>query len=81
MNGIALKTAPEGTSGRAALEDQRDTIIGTITDKVGVDVSLDTYGAATVRMNSAGGPLLLDSSSIDPAHLSLQTSATGTLGT
>ncbi|HMI19553.1 MAG TPA: flagellar hook-associated protein FlgK [Sphingomonas sp.] len=76
---VALKTAPQGTSGRAALEDQRDTIIGTISDKVGIDVTLDTYGAATVRMNSAGGPVLLDSSSIEPAQLSLQTSASGTL--
>ena len=76
---VALKTAPQGTSGRAALEDQRDTIIGTISDKTGIDVTLDTYGAATIRMNGAGGPLLLDGSSIDPAQLSLQTSSTGTL--
>jgi flagellar hook-associated protein 1 FlgK len=76
---VALKTAPQGTSGRAALEDQRDTIIGTISDKTGIDVTLDTYGAATIRMNGAGGPLLLDGSSIDPAMLSLQTSSTGTL--
>jgi flagellar hook-associated protein 1 FlgK len=75
---LALKTAPQGTSGRAALEDQRDTIIGSISDKVGIDVTLDTYGAATVRMNGAGGPVLLDGSSIDPAQLSLQTSASGT---
>ncbi len=76
---LALKTAPAGTSGRAGLEDQRDTIIGTISDKVGIDVTLDTYGAATVRMNSAGGPLLLDGSSVEPALLSLQTAAGGTL--
>ena len=76
---VTLKTAPQGTSGRAALEDQRDTIIGTISDKVGVDVTLDTYGAATVRMNGAGGPVLLDGSSIESAQLGLQTAANGTL--
>jgi flagellar hook-associated protein 1 FlgK len=74
---VTLKTAPQGTSGRAALEDQRDTIIGTISDKLGIDVTLDTYGAATIRMNDNGGPVLLDGSSTIPAALHLQTAATG----
>jgi len=77
---IALKTSPQGTSGRAALEDQRDTIIGTITDKIGIDITLDSAGSATVRMNDSGGAVLLDGSSIIPAELALQTASDGRLG-
>jgi flagellar hook-associated protein 1 FlgK len=75
---LALKTAPQGTSGRAALEDQRDTIIGTISDKVGVDITLDPYGAATIKMNDSGGPILLDGSNMVPSQLSISVAANGT---
>ena len=76
---MALKTAPQQTAGRAGLEDQRDALIGTISDKIGVDVSFDTYGAATIRMNDTGGPVLLDGSNIIPGQLNLQVAANGTL--
>lgn len=76
---LALKMAPQGTSGRAGLEDQRDTLIGTISDKLGIDVSLDQNGSATIRMNDNHGPVLLDGSSVTPAALTLQVSGTGTL--
>lgn len=76
---LQLKNAPQGTSGRAALEDQRDTLIGTISDKIGIDVTLDTTGAATLRMNDFGGPVLLDSSNTVPGQLGLSVSGTGTL--
>jgi len=74
---VALKTAPKGTSGRASLEDQRDMVIGTISDKMGIDVTLDSFGAATLRMNNAGGPMLLDSNNIIPGQVGLQTAADG----
>jgi flagellar hook-associated protein 1 len=76
---LALKTTPQGTAGRASLEDQRDMIIGTISDKIGVDVSFDTYGAATIRMNDTGGPVLLDGSNTMPGQLGLQVASNGTL--
>ena len=76
---LALKASPQGTSGRASLEDQRDSIITTISDKLGVDVSLDQYGAATIRMNDIGGPVLVDGSNVIPATLALSVSGTGTL--
>jgi len=76
---LALLSSPQGTSGRATLEDQRDSIIGTISDKLGVDVSFDITGAATVRMNNPGGPTLVSGTSTVPASLSLAVSATGTL--
>jgi flagellar hook-associated protein 1 FlgK len=76
---LALKTTPQGTAGRAALEDQRDTIIGTISDKIGVDLSFDSYGAATIRMNDTGGPVLLDGNNVMPGQLDLQVATNGTL--
>ena len=76
---LALLSSPQGTSGRATLEDQRDSIIGTISDKLGVDVSFDINGAATVRMNNPGGPTLVSGTGTVPASLSLAVSATGTL--
>ena len=78
---LSLKTAPQGTSGRAALEDQRDTIIGTISENIGIDVSFDTYGAAAIRMNDNGGPMLLDNNSILPGLLALQTASDGQIST
>jgi len=75
---LSLKTAPQGTSGRASLEDQRDTIIGTISDKIGIDVTLDTYGSATLRMNDTGGPVLLDGGSALSGLVSLSLAANGT---
>jgi len=77
---LALKTAPQGTSGRASLEDQRDTIIGTISDKMGIDVTLDSFGSATLRMNDTGGPVLLDGSNTNPALVSVSFAANGTFG-
>lgn len=76
---LALKSSPQGTSGRASLEDQRDSIITTISDKLGVDVSLDPYGAATIRMNDMGGAVLVDGNSVIPGSLALAVSGTGTL--
>ena len=78
---LSLKTAPQGTSGRAGLEDQRDLIIGTISEQIGIDVSFDTYGAATIRMNDNGGPVLLDNSNVIPGLLGLQTAADGQIST
>jgi flagellar hook-associated protein 1 len=76
---VALKTAPQGTSGRAALEDQRDNIINSMSANVGIDVSFDSYGAATVRLNDNGGPVLLDGSSTLASQLSVQTASDGRL--
>jgi flagellar hook-associated protein 1 FlgK len=76
---LALQSAPQGTSGRASLEDQRDTLIGSISGQVGVDVTLDANGAATVQMNDSGGPVLLNSTSTAPSQLGLQLASDGRL--
>lgn len=78
---LTLKTAPQGSTGRAALEDQRDTLIGKISDKVGTDVTLDGTGAATIRLGNTGGPVLLDADSIAPAQLNLHVNTVGQLST
>lgn len=77
---LALKVAPQGTSGRASLEDQRDAIIGTLSGQLGIDVSLDSYGAATVRLSDSGGPTLLDGSAVQPALFGAQIAASGRIG-
>jgi len=77
---LSLKTAPQGTSGRASLEDQRDTIIGTISEKLGVDVTFDSYGSATLRMNDSGGLVLLDGGSAMPGQVAVLFAANGTFG-
>jgi len=77
---VSLKTAPPGTSGRASLEDQRDMIIGTISDKLGVDVTLDSFGSATLKMNDNGGPTLVDGGSVIPGQVSLSFAVNGTFG-
>ncbi len=77
---LALKTSPQGTSGRASLEDQRDTIIGTISDKIGIDVTLDNFGSATLKMNDSGGPMLLDGGTAIPGLVSLSFATNGTFG-
>jgi flagellar hook-associated protein 1 FlgK len=77
---LALKTAPQGTSGRASLEDQRDTIIGTISDKIGIDVTLDNFGSATLKINDSGGPMLLDGGTAIPGLVRLSFATNGTFG-
>src|SRR4051812_38248367 len=45
---VALKTAQAGSTGRAQLEDQRDTLIGKISSNIGVDVTFDGTGAVSL---------------------------------
>jgi flagellar hook-associated protein 1 len=75
---VALHAAPPGTSGRAALEDQRDSLIGKIADTVGVDVTLDTYGAVEMRLQGNGTMLLASDSNL-PAQLSAVAATDGQL--
>jgi flagellar hook-associated protein 1 len=76
---VALKGAPEASSGRAAQEDQRDALIGRISAAMGVDVSLDAAGAATLRLNDRGGAVLLSASDNVPSSLRVQAADDGRL--
>ncbi|NIJ08997.1 flagellar hook-associated protein 1 FlgK [Sphingomonas vulcanisoli] len=76
----ALKTAPLGSASRADLEDQRDSLIGSISSNIGIDVTIDANtGAASLKLSDYSGPQLLSSNSITPAVLSIAPSNTGQL--
>ncbi|MDF7777520.1 flagellar hook-associated protein FlgK [Sphingomonas sp. AOB5] len=55
----AIGRTPQGTSGSAALMDQRDQILGAMSAITDVSVSLDVNGRATVRAGGDGGPVLV----------------------
>lgn len=76
---VSLKTAPAGTSGRAALEDQRDTLIGQISNNIGVDAKFETDGSVTLRLNNYSGDPLVSSDSNLPSLLSLNRATDGRL--
>lgn len=50
----------EGTAGRAALLDARDAALRDIAEEVGIAVTFDEFGAAQVRIEGSGNPLLVD---------------------
>jgi flagellar hook-associated protein 1 len=74
---IALHTSAAGGSGRAQLEDQRDALIGSISSTVGVDVTLDNDGAASLKLDSFNGPVLVSSTSSTSAFVTMQPAADG----
>lgn len=76
---IALHGAPQGSSGRAQLEDQRDTLIGALSANIGLDVSLDADGAVELKLDGYNGPQLLAANSASPAFLTLQPASDGRL--
>ena len=76
---VALHAAAQGTSGRAQLEDQRDQLISTLSGTVGLDVTLDTDGAATLKLDGYAGQQLLASTSASPAFLQLSAASDGRL--
>jgi len=55
----SLLTAPNGGTTRAALEDQRDSLIDSIAASIDVTVSYDSHGAASLRMADAPGATIL----------------------
>lgn len=71
---LSLRTAPLGSASRADLEDQRDSLIGTISGNIGVDVTIDpTSGAASLKLSDYSGPTLLSGNAITPATLNIAT--------
>ncbi|WP_174274684.1 flagellar hook-associated protein FlgK [Sphingomonas bacterium] len=74
---VALQTAPLGSAARAQLEDQRDSLIGGLSAKLGIDVTVEANGAASIKLSDYSGPLLLSSNSASPAFLRLQVATNG----
>ena len=54
---LSLKTAQTGSSQAADLMDQRDRLLDDLSSNVGINVSLDNNGAATVTLASNGQQL------------------------
>lgn len=76
---LALKTTPPATASRAQLEDQRDSLLGTLSGTMAIDTTFDATGAVSVRMNNLNGPLLVSSASTTPSQLEIQTGTDGQL--
>ena len=56
----ALGRSKAGSSGQAALMDQRDQVLDQMSQLVNINVSTDSTGRATVRAGGASGPLLVE---------------------
>ena len=57
---MALRRVAQGKGSRAELEDERDRLLDRLNQKISIDITLDAKGAATVRSNGPGGPVLLE---------------------
>jgi flagellar hook-associated protein 1 FlgK len=73
----ALLRAGNGTSAHAQLSDQRDKLLDGLAGKIGIDVSLDPSGMASVNLSGTTGATLL--SGTDASRLGLARSADGRL--
>lgn len=58
---VSIRQSAPGRTSRASLEDERDRLIDSISQRIDVTTSIDERGAATVSLGRASGVLLLDS--------------------
>ncbi|MBB5686475.1 flagellar hook-associated protein FlgK [Sphingobium boeckii] len=56
----AIRRVATGTGSRAELEDERDRLLDGLNQKMSIDITLDAKGAASIRANGPGGPVLLE---------------------
>ena len=76
---VALHSAAPGSAGRAQLEDQRDSLIGSLSANVGLDVTLDVDGAVSLKLDGYNGAQLLAANDVSPALLTVQAASDGRL--
>lgn len=74
---VGLRRAGVGTTAHAQLLDERDRLIDGLSEKIGIDVTLDEAGAATIRLAGTSGATLL--SGTQPALLGVDRAADGRL--
>lgn len=74
---LRLARAGEGSSDRASLLDQRDTLLERLSGTVNVSTSFGPDGAVTVTAGGSGGPTLVSGGS--SATLAMSTAADGTV--
>lgn len=73
----ALRRAGEGSSGQALLQDQRDQVLQSISNTVGIDVKLEDDGRATVKLLGDGTVTLVDAASTNAGYVGLVASDSG----
>jgi flagellar hook-associated protein 1 FlgK len=76
INTALVRTQP-GTTGFANLLDRRDAQLAALSAQIGISVSYQPNGVASVRIGDASGPLLVDEASTAPYAMS--TNADGTV--
>lgn len=74
---LALKTSPTQTAARAQLEDQRDSLLGSLSGTMAIDATFEADGSVSVRMNDINGPVLVSSRSTIPSQLELHVGTDG----
>lgn len=75
----ALRRAGDGSTGQALLQDQRDQVLQSISNAVGIDVKLEDDGRATVKLLGDSTVTLVDASSINPGYVGLVQANSGRL--
>nr|WP_047169476.1 flagellar hook-associated protein FlgK [Sphingomonas sp. Y57] len=73
----ALRRAGSGSSGQALLQDQRDQVLQSISNAVGIDVKLEDDGRATVRLLGDGTVTLVDAASANAGYVGMVASDSG----
>jgi len=76
LNAALQRSAP-GSAGQALLQDQRDSVLQSISDAVGVDVRLEDDGRATVKLLGDSTVTLVDATSTNPGYVGLVPSNSG----
>ncbi len=74
---VAFTRSEAGTASHAVLLDQRDKLLGDLSEQVGVTADISPSGVANVRLGDASGPMLVNGTSA--AALSSTTNGDGTL--
>ncbi|WP_016746073.1 flagellar hook-associated protein FlgK [Rhizorhabdus wittichii] len=73
----ALRRAGAGSSGQALLQDQRDQVLQSISNAVGIDVKLEDDGRATVKLLGDSTVTLVDAASTNAGYVGLVASDSG----
>lgn len=74
-----LRRANAGSAGQALLMDQRDALLKSVSDAVGIEVRLENDGRAEVRLLGDSSAVMLDSSSPSAGFVGLVQASDGRL--
>ncbi|MBS7671321.1 flagellar hook-associated protein FlgK [Croceicoccus gelatinilyticus] len=74
---LKLSRSPVGSGDQASLLDRRDTLLGELSQKVGIHTSIGTDQNVEIRIGDSSGPLLLSGFTSSP--FTMTTAADGTL--